>query len=143
MIRFRMAGLLGLAMLIAVPGIAQKQLAGEWTGTLSTDNGDLQILWHAAVAGDGTLTSTFDNPGEGISGIKVKTLELKDKALTITVDDQVEVNGSPVALRGTFAGKLSADGNEISGQWTQTEPTEQPPMELKLKRADNGAAAKP
>ena len=143
MLRFRMALMLGLATAVAMPVAAQKQLAGEWMGTLSADAGDVQILWHVKAAEDGTLTSTFDNASEGVTGIKVKTLELKDNALTITVDDQVEVNGSPVNIQGTFAGTLSADGNEISGKWTQTEPNEQPPMDLKLKRAENGPSAKP
>src|SRR5579863_10011404 len=64
MTRFRMALMLGLAMALAMPGMAQKQLAGEWQGTVTTDSGDLQILWHVTAAADGTLTSTFDNSSE-------------------------------------------------------------------------------
>jgi hypothetical protein len=141
MIRFRMAVMLGLAMALALPGAAQEQLVGEWQGLLNTVSGDAHILWHVTVAADGTVTSTFDNPDEGISGIKVKSLELKGNALTVTVDDEVEANGSPVTIRGTLAGTLSEDGNEISATWTQTEP-EQPPVELKLKRVEPSPAAK-
>lgn len=138
----RMAVMLGFAMAIALPGAAQKQLAGDWQGTVSAGSGDEHIVWHVALAADGAVTSTFDNTDEGISGIKVKTLELKDNELSLTVDDEVEANGSPLTIRGTFAGTLSADGNVISGTWTQTEP-EQPAAEVKLKRVDNSAAAKP
>ncbi|HTX76729.1 MAG TPA: hypothetical protein VMD29_11035 [Terracidiphilus sp.] len=142
MIRFRIAAMLGVAMALAIPAVGQKQLAGEWEGTLSTPSGDAHLLWHVTAAADGSLTSTFDNPGEGVSGIKVKTLELKDNALTITIDDEVDANGSPITIRGTLAGTLSADGNEISGTWTQTEPDEEPAMDVTLKRVDRAPAAK-
>lgn len=143
MIRFRMVLMLSLGIALALPGVAQKQLAGKWQGTLNVGSGDVQILWHVTAAADGALTSTFDNPSEGVTGIKVKSLELKDNALTITIDDQVEANGSTITIQGTYAGTLSADGNQISGTWTQTEPEAEPAMELILKRVDSAPAPKP
>lgn len=142
MIRFRMASMLGLALAIALPCAAQKQLAGEWEGTMSTGDGEVQILWHVTEAGDGTLTSTFDNTSEGLSGIKMKSLELKDNTLTVTVDDQVEINGSPATIRGAYTGTVSADGNEITGTWVQEEPQPAPALELKFRRVSAGPAAK-
>lgn len=142
MIRFRMAVMLGLAMAFALPGAAQKQLVGEWQGMLNTGSGEAHILWHVTAAADGTVTSTFDNPDEGVSGIKVKSLELKGNVLTVTVDDEVEANGSPVTIKGTLAGTLSEDGNEITATWTQTEPEQQPAVDLKLKRVEPSPAAK-
>lgn len=141
MILYKMAAMLGLGLACALPAAAQKQLAGEWQGTLALDSGEAQILWHATATADGGIQSTFDNPSEGITGIKVKSLELKGAAITITVDDVVQVNGSPMTLRGTFAGTLSDDGNTITGTWTQTDP-ESPPLDLKLKRVDSGGTAK-
>jgi hypothetical protein len=143
MLRFRMALLLGVALACALPGAAQKQLAGEWQGTLTTGAGDVQILWHVTAATDGSLKSTFDNASEGVTGIKVKSLELKDNALTIEIDDEIEVNGSTVNIQGTYSGTLSADGNDIKGSWTQTAPNEEGPDPLELKRQAGQPAAAP
>lgn len=143
MVRMRIAVILGLAMAFALPGAAQKQLAGEWQGTLSGPSGDVNLVWHVTAAADGTLTSTFDNPTEGVNGIKVKTLELKDNALTLEINDEVEANGSTITIRGTLTGTLSADGNEISATWKQMEPEEDPPMDVKLKRVDSSGTTKP
>ena len=41
-----------------------------------------------------------------------------------------------------FAGKLSSDGNEITGTWTQTDPA-QPPAPIELKRSATQPAAAP
>jgi len=130
-LKFSLVVALGLAFApLARP---QKQLAGEWVGTLNTPNGVSHVAWHVTAAQDGTVISSFDNQDEGISGIKVKTLELKDSAINATVDDVVQANGSPITIRGTLSGTLSKDGNTVTGTWTQTEP-EQGPIDLVLKR---------
>lgn len=129
---------LSISALLALATIpfcaAQTNLAGNWEGTLDTGGGTFHIVWHAVAAPDGTLTSTFDNIDQNILGIKVKNLALKGSDLTMSVDDTVSINGQDVPIRGDFAGKLSSDGNEVDGTWTQTEP-EQPAAPIKLKRA--------
>jgi hypothetical protein len=86
------------------------------------------------------VTSTIENHDEGVSGIKVKQMELKESKITFTVDDQVEVNGQTLNVKGTFEGTLSADGNEITGSWIQTEPEEQPEPQIHFKRVSPAAA---
>ena len=113
---------------------AQSQLAGDWQGTLEADGQAMQVAWHVVAAKDGTITSTLDNIDESIYGIKVKTMSLKGSEITMSVDDTMSINGQDVPVRGNFAGTLSADGNEVDGTWTQTEP-EQPPMKVHFKRA--------
>jgi hypothetical protein len=134
---------LSLSTLLAVATIpfcaAQANLAGNWEGTLDTGGGTFHIVWHAVAAPDGTLTSTFDNIDQSIYGIKVKNLSLKGSDLTMSVDDTVSINGQDVSIRGDFAGKLSSDGNTITGTWTQTDPA-QPPAPIELKRVAPPAA---
>ena len=123
----------------AAVGRAQASLAGDWEGILNANGTEVHIAWHVTAAADGTITSTFDNHDEGVSGIKAKLVEFKDSKVTLTVDDQVEVNGSMVNIRGTFVGTVSADGNEVTGTWTQTDP-EQGPADIHLKRVSGQAA---
>lgn len=132
--------LIVLSLVLWVPACrAQASLAGDWEGTLDANGTQVHLVWHVTAAADGTLSSTFDNKDEGVSGIKVKTMEYKDSKLTLTVDDQIDVNGSAVNVRGSFVGTVSADGNEITGTWTQTEP-EQGPADIHLKRVAPAAA---
>jgi hypothetical protein len=146
-----MRRLLAVTSLVAVVSIfgmvpncrAQASLAGDWEGILNAGGTEVHVAWHVTAAADGTTTSTIENRDEGVSGIKVKQAELKDSKITFTVDDQVEVNGQTLNVKGTFEGTVSADGNEITGTWTQTEPQEQPQAEIHFKRvsaAGNKAA---
>ena len=140
---FRFALIAASIVLSSVFCHAQAALAGDWEGTLSVGGNEAHIVWHVMVAADGTVTSTFDNKDEGVLGIKVKEMSLKDSKLTLTVDDQVEVNGSAVNIRGAFEGAVSADGNAVTGTWTQSDPEPEPPMELQLKRTGAPAAPVP
>jgi hypothetical protein len=141
--KFRPVKVLVAALLIAFSSAfchAQASLAGEWEGVLEVGGQEVHLAWHVAAAADGTVTTTFDNKDEGVMGIKAKITEFKDSKITVAVDDQVDVNGQTLNIRGTLVGTVSADGNEVSGTWTQTDPQEQPPAELKLKRATAPAA---
>lgn len=118
---------------------AQSQLAGDWTGTLETNDATYHVAWHAVLAKDGTVTSTFDNNDEGILGIKVKSTTVKGTDITMSVDDVVSVNGQDTPIRGEFVGVISADGNEVNGTWTQKDP-DQPPAQVHFKRGATTAA---
>jgi len=137
LLKFSVAPL--LAVVLTPASIAQANLAGNWEGTLDAGGTTFHIAWHAVAGPDGTLTSTFDNVDQNIFGIKVKTTSLKGKDLIMSVDDTVSINGEDVAIRGDLVGKLSDDGNEVTGTWTQTEP-EQPAAPITLKRT---ASAQP
>lgn len=131
-----------LAFALAPHSAAQASLAGNWEGTLDAGGMTFRIVWHAIAAQDGTLTSTFDNVDQNIYGIKVKTLAMKGSDLTMSVDDTVSINGQDVPVRGDLVAKVSADGNHVSGTWTQTEPA-QPPAPIELKRGTSQATAAP
>ncbi len=123
-----------LALAISPRSSAQAQLVGEWSGSISTPQGNGHLLWHVVKASDGSITSTYDNVDEGVNGIKVKSLTLNGSELSVVIDDVIHPNGQDVSLAGTFAGTLSKDGNEITGKWTQTQPDEEPPMEITFHR---------
>lgn len=112
---------------------AQTQLVGEWSGAISMNGQTERILWHVVKAADGSVSSTYDNVDEGVTGIKVKSLTIDGTALKAAVDDVIHVQGQDVPVAGTFVGTLSNDGNEVRGTWTQTEPP-QPPSDITFKR---------
>jgi hypothetical protein len=120
---------------------AQTQLVGEWRGSIGVENQTERILWHVVKAEDGSVTSTFDNVDEGVLGIKVKTLTVDGSDVRAVIDDVIHPNGQDLHLSGTYAGKLNADGNEVTGTWTQTEPEEHPPADITFKREPAKPAA--
>ncbi|MGA8088210.1 MAG: hypothetical protein WCA10_12945 [Terracidiphilus sp.] len=137
---FRLAILAVAGLAISPFGSAQANLGGEWTGTLEANGTTFHIAWHATAAPDGKITCTFDNIDQNIYGIKVKSTVLKESDITMSVDDVVSINGQDTPVKGDFAGVVSADGNEVSGTWTQTEPA-QPPAQIHFKRAASQSSA--
>ena len=101
---------------------AQANLAGDWTGTLDAGGNTMHVAWHLTVASDGSMSSTLDNIDENVYGIKVKSTTISGSDVTLSVDDTIQANGEDLHLVGSFAGRVSADGKEVNGTWTQTEP---------------------
>ena len=121
---------------------AQTRIAGDWQGTLDSNDQTYRIAWHVTAAADGTLTSTIDNLDEQIFGIKVKSTVVKERTLTLIVDDTVESNGEDITIRGTTAGTFNDDMTELTGTWTQTDP-DQPPVHFMLKHVPAQPKAPP
>lgn len=118
--------LVGLLFIVpAAMGHAQKELVGEWQGTIDVEGQVLHLLWHVTATPEGTVVSTFDNVDEGAMGIKVKAMELKGSDITVTIDDSVEAGGQEVHVAGVLTGRVNADFSEVKGTWEQTLPQEQ------------------
>lgn len=130
---FRCALSAVLALSLSPLCLAQATLVGEWHGTLEANGNTMHVLWHVVAAADGSVTSTFDNVDENINGIKVKSMTVEGSKITLAVDDQVEANGETINIKGSFAGTLSEDGKEVTGNWTQDEP-QQGPLEVHFVR---------
>jgi hypothetical protein len=129
-------------MSMAAISSAQANLTGDWQGTLDANGTTFRVAWHATAAPDGKITSTFDNIDQSIYGIKVKTTAIKGSDITMSVDDIMQINGQDTPIRGEFKGVVSADGKEVNGTWTQTDP-EQPPAEVHFKRVAPTSPAPP
>lgn len=137
---FRLAILTLTAVAVAPFSSAQAHLAGDWTGTLDAGGNTMHVAWHVVAAPDGTFTSTLDNIDENIYGIKVKSTTIKGSDIALSVEDQIEVNGQSITIRGAFAGTVAASGNEVTGTWTQEEP-EQAPVEVHFTHSPQAAPA--
>jgi len=119
-IKIRHVAFLAIVLFALVPVCsAQTQLAGDWQGTLSAGGVSLRLVFHIHAATDGTLSATLDSVDQGVNGIPVTTITLKDSKLSLTVD----------TVHGTYEGAVNKDGSEIDGTWSQGQP-----LELDLKR---------
>lgn len=96
----------------AKPQLAAERLPGLWQGTLKAGAIDLRL----------TLKITKDESQPG--GFKA-TLDSIDQGAKDIPFDRVTLDGRQLkleskAIKGTFEGQLSEDGQELAGQWKQT-----------------------
>jgi pimeloyl-ACP methyl ester carboxylesterase len=109
-------------------GRAQTPIAGDWQGTLNAGGVELRLALHIAAAKDGTLIATFDSIDQGVNGIPVSAISLKDSKLIFTVD----------AAHISYEGTINKNSTEIDGTWTQGLP-----LELNFKRTKAQTQAAP
>jgi pimeloyl-ACP methyl ester carboxylesterase len=85
-------------------------LIGRWSGTLVAGTQQLEIVYHIARAGDGSLTGTMDVPAQGATGIPLTTVSFNEGTLALTF---------PVPGGGTYEGTLDEPGEGLSGTFSQ------------------------
>ncbi len=104
--------LLSFALFALAPRTASPQkpasLAGDYSGMLAT----LHLKLHLKTAADGSLSGTLDSPDQGADGIPCAEFHVDGANLSFTVP----------SVHGTWTGKVSADGNTLSGTWSQGSP---------------------
>ena len=89
-----------------------RPIAGHYwrlAGTLNTGAGELRLVLHLTKASDGGLAAILDSVDQGANGIPVKSATLKGSKLSLDIE----------AVHGTYEGTVAADGNSISGTWSQ------------------------
>jgi pimeloyl-ACP methyl ester carboxylesterase len=85
-------------------------IEGIWEGNLKVFGTELRIVCKIYKNSDGTLTATLDSPDQGVTGIPVEKVMVKDNTLYL------EIN----SVGGIFEGKISNDFLTIEGQWRQS-----------------------
>jgi pimeloyl-ACP methyl ester carboxylesterase len=106
-------------------------VAGDWEGTLSVPPQiSLRITLKVAEGRDGMLSGTWGSPEEGLEGLPLGSIALKDGALTFTTKHGV-----------TYRGRRNAAGTEVVGEWTQAGRNF--PLTFKRYDASKVAAAPP
>ena len=89
------------------PGVQAQDatpLKGDYVGSLDRQPVRLRIF----VSADGKLRGTFDNPGQGKTGMPCSDLHVDGDSLSFSV---------PVA-RGSWKGSIQNAGATLSGTWT-------------------------
>ncbi len=99
----------GLAAVVAFgTGLQAQEIAGNWQGTLQAGKG-LRIVLKVSKSQSGGWTAVNYSIDQTPDPMPVTSISLEDGVLKFSVD----------SVRGTYEGKLSADGNSIEGFWTQ------------------------
>ncbi|HVO98875.1 MAG TPA: alpha/beta fold hydrolase [Bryobacteraceae bacterium] len=107
---------------MALAGVAwaQSSMEGNWQGTLDAGAMKLRLGLHVSKS-DAGWKSTFDSIDQGAMGLPVAVTSVSGPSLHFEMP----------AIQATFDGKLSADGKEIAGTFTQGVP-----LPLTFKRMD-------
>lgn len=99
-------------LLAAFAGSMQAQdISGNWQGTLKAGI-DLRIILEVSKAPNGALSATLYSIDQGPDAIPVSSIALQGSDLKFTVEE----------VRGSYTGKISPDGQTITGTWTQMLP---------------------
>jgi hypothetical protein len=107
-----------IAALVAIASVgmftpAQAQeatMAGDWTGTLSTPNGPIDLIFKVVEDEDGALSTTLDVPTQGVAGIV---------CTETTVDDEgLHISGCEIPGSGGYDGALNEEGG-LTGNFNQ------------------------
>ena len=96
-----------VAAALLAPAVAAAQvgpIVGDWYGTLQAPGAALPLVFH--IKADGT--ATFDSPAQHALGL-VATATVVDGKVSVTLQ----------AIHAGFQGAASADGNSLTGVWTQ------------------------
>jgi hypothetical protein len=93
---------------------AEVPLDAGWHGSLNAGGKTLRLILHIAAAKDGTLTGSLDSLDQGLSGIPVNNIIVKDRKLTFTVD--------ALPVHASYEGTLRPNSTGIDGTWTQGQP---------------------
>jgi len=105
-----------------------QDISGDWQGTLKTGAQELRILLQIANSDKGawraTMLSIDQSPDRG-AGTPVTSFSVDGSNIRFGIG----------AVRGSYDGKLSADGASISGTWTQG-----PGLPLEFRRATKETA---
>jgi len=97
-----------------------QDLTGAWQGTLQAGR-DLRIVIKISKADDGALKAVMYSIDQNPQGMAANAVTLQGSTVKISIG----------GIGGTYEGKLSADGNAMTGTWTQGPK----PLPFDLKRA--------
>jgi pimeloyl-ACP methyl ester carboxylesterase len=104
----KMGFLLLAAVACASARLPAQDISGTWQGTLQAGPG-LRTVLKIESSGNGTWKGTLYSIDQTSQGIPISSLTLQDSVLKFSIQ---EVNGD-------YEGRLSADGNSITGAWRQ------------------------
>ena len=103
------AAVVVLMAMFAAGGLRAQEIAGTWQGTLQADGKGLRTVLQIERGDGGKLTGTFYSVDQATEGAPLTVVTFADGQLRFTLD----------AVNGNYEGKLSGDGNSLTGTWTQ------------------------
>ena len=102
---------------------APASLVGNWTGAIAAGGAELPVVIKVKAGTEpGQLVATLDSPRQGARDIPLRDVSLTDGRVALKLP----------AAQASYSGRLSADGTQIEGTWTQGGQS----LPLTLKRVD-------
>ena len=99
---------LWIGALATIGALYAQDISGDWQGTLKAGQ-DLRIILHIEKGDKGVFKCTLYSIDQGPDGVQATSVQLKDSVLKVGLD----------LLLASYEGKVSADGNSITGNWSQ------------------------
>ncbi|HVA48490.1 MAG TPA: alpha/beta hydrolase [Pirellulales bacterium] len=87
---------------------AKPSLAGVWQGIIKVQSIELRVVLRIVAEGD-RYKATLDSPDQGAKGIPFDRITLEGDNVKLELK----------AIKASFDGKLTKDGQTIQGKWTQ------------------------
>jgi pimeloyl-ACP methyl ester carboxylesterase len=103
------AAVMAMSMSTTSAAMAQTLLAGDWSGALKVGGADIHLMIHVKGAGGG-FTATLDSPDQGMTGIPIAAVTQTGDAVVFDVG----------VAHARYTARLSADGQTLAGEWTQS-----------------------
>lgn len=97
-----------LMALLALPTFGQ-DISGDWQGTIKAPGGELRLIVKIGESASGGWKASLYSIDDSPNPVPVSAVTLLGSNLKLNIE----------ALRGTYEGKISADGNVITGTWNQ------------------------
>src|SRR5436190_8143864 len=102
--------ILWLAMMGATGSAFAQNVVGTWQGTLTPPSGrGLRLVLKISRADDESLKGVFYNIDQGGQALNASSISQQGTGLKVGL----------VAIGGSWEGKLGADGNTLTGTWSQ------------------------
>ena len=92
------------------PAEKPSRVDGVWLGALDAGGAKLRIQLHVKSDASGKEYCTLDSLDQGANGLECDNVRLNEKDFSFDVP----------AVKGRWAGKLSENGKELDGTWSQS-----------------------
>lgn len=117
------------ALLFPIATVAQHSIEGDWKGSFEVDGTNLRLVLHIkSQPQSGALVATLDSVDQDSPNIPVSSITFESTTLKLDVGQ----------VKGSFEGRLSKDGDEIRGYWTEGKR-----RSLNFKRVTDSTKIKP
>lgn len=109
MMRSKFLSILLIFFAFVVSTAQTKSIVGNWLGTLEIQSFKLRVQVKVTQSPDGKLKATFDSLDQGATDLPIETITFEDNTMRFAAPK----------YNLAYEGKLSADGNEIVGEFKQ------------------------
>jgi hypothetical protein len=102
---------IALACVPAAASAATSDAAGRWEGPIQLPGAELKVFVELKAGASGALEGTIDIPAQNAKGLPLEAVAVEGPAVSFAIRG---VPGQP-----TFKGTLAADGQSLTGTFTQ------------------------